>query len=783
VIRSLLMQSFLLASIAALAGTWRAEAQRISGEIRLQVTDVTGSALRASGSIVGQATGVERTFETDDTGRYAIRGLPPGRYELIVRSTGFAPHSDVVEIQSQLPIEQRVKLDVLPLNTTVDVTEVDTLLDPARSAQYLPRQVLEDRPASAPSRSVLGLVNTQPGWLLEANGSLHPRGSEYDVQYVIDGIPFYDNRSPAFAQSVNIEEFQSLSVRTAAYPAEFGLKLGGVIELASEQDTHRGLHGSAALQNSSFANREGSLLLGYTRGGTGVGFGGEVMETDRYLDPPVEQNYTNRGNGGGLSAMFERQWSDSDRTRFYAHRRDTRFMVPNELLQQATGQRQDRSAGETLGQVTHTRIFSPHVLGQFRAMVRDTDARLWSNIQSTPIRPSQDRGFRETYLAGTLAAHYGGHELKAGVESTFSSVHEDLSFDIIAYRLEDVRIFDPDVPQNFHFSGSARGRTQSGFIQDTWRVGNLNLSAGLRFDHYRLVENETAWSPRLGLAYEVPSAGIVLRGSYDRVFQIPAIENILLASSDQIRNLGGEGVFLPLVPSRGNFVETGFSKSLSNHVRIDGSWYRRSFDNFGDDSLLLNTGISFPIAVSKATVRGTETKIEIRSFGPFSGELSYSNMNGTGRLPVAGGLFLGDEADALLNGTGSFPISQDQRNTFRSRLRVQPHSRVWLALAFSYNSGLPFEIEGPLNEQFTVQQYGARILEKVNFERGRIRPSASLDVSAGVDILQSDRLKLRLQADAFNLSNRLNLINFSGVFSGTALDAPRNFALRVRTEF
>ena len=774
-IRSVFIKTFLVA--------WVAVAQRISGEIRLQVTDVTGSTLQASGSIVGRATGVERTFETDDTGHSTLRGLPPGRYELIVRSTGFAPHSDVIEIQSQLPIEHRVTLDLLPLNTTVDVTEVDTLLDPARSAQYLPRQALEDRPASAPGRAVLGLVNTQPGWLLEANGSLHPRGSEYDVQYVIDGIPFYDNRSPAFAQSVNIEEFQSLNVRTAGYPAEFGLKLGGVIEMASEEDTHRGLHGSATLQNGSFANREGSLSLRYARGRTAVGIGGEAMQTDRYLDPPVEQNYTNRGNGGGLSTMFERQWSDSGRTRFYAHRRETTFMVPNELVQQAAGQRQDRSAGETLAQVSHTHIFTPRVLGQFRAMIRDTDARLWSNILSTPIRPSQDRGFRETYLAGSVAGHYGHHELKAGVEGTFSSVHEDLSFQIIAYRLGDTQIFDRDVPQNFHFSDSARGHTQSAFIQDTWTAGNLNLSTGLRFDHYRLVHDETAWSPRLGLAYEVPSVGIVLRGSYDRVFQIPAMENILLASSNQIRNLGGKGAFLPLAPSRGNFVETGFSKSVSNHVRIDGSWYRRSFDNFGDDSLLLNTGISFPIAFSEATVRGIETKIEIRTLGPFSAQLSYSNMNGTGRLPVAGGLFLGGETDALLDGTGSFPISQDQRNTFRSRLRVQPHSRVWFALASSYNSGLPFEIEGPSNANFTAEQYGARILQKVNFERGRIRPSVSLDISAGVDILQSDKLKLRLQADAFNLSNRFNLINFSGLFSGTALDAPRNFALRVRSEF
>src|SRR5207245_1740546 len=161
-------------------------------------------------------------------------------------------------------------------------------------------------------------------------------------------------------------------------------------------------------------------------------------------------NYTNRGSGGGFSAALERQWSPNDHTRFYADQRSTRLMVPNELLQQAAGQRQDRDGGETLGQVAHTHIFTPHVLGQFRAMFRNTNARLWSNSLSTPIRPAQDRGFHEGYVAGSISAHYGGHELKTGAEGWFSSVHEDLSFHIVNYRLGTVRIFDRDVPQDFH---------------------------------------------------------------------------------------------------------------------------------------------------------------------------------------------------------------------------------------------------------------------------------------------------------------------------------------------
>jgi hypothetical protein len=145
-------------------------------------------------------------------------------------------------------------------------------------------------------------------------------------------------------------------------------------------------------------------------------------------------------------------------------------------------------------------------------------------------------------------------------------------------------------------------------------------------------------------------------------------------------------------------------------------------------------------------------------------------------------LFLGDDADQL-TGAGSFPISQDQRNTVRSQLRYQPHPRFWIALGGSYSSGLPFQNDGPANLDFISQQYGTDILSRVNFDRGRIRPSSSIDASAGVEVIHSDKGNLRIQTDVSNLANRLNVINFAGVFSGTAVDAPRSFAIRLRTEF
>src|SRR5207244_2683000 len=85
-------------------------------------------------------------------------------------------------------------------------------------AYYVGEETLRDRLGATPARAVLDLVEMQPGWLVEANGVLHPRGAEYNTQYVVDGFPVVDNRSPAYAPGLDVDEIQSMNVRTAGYP-------------------------------------------------------------------------------------------------------------------------------------------------------------------------------------------------------------------------------------------------------------------------------------------------------------------------------------------------------------------------------------------------------------------------------------------------------------------------------------------------------------------------------------------------------------------------------------
>jgi hypothetical protein len=408
---------------------------------------------------------------------------------------------------------------------------------------------------------------------------------------------------------------------------------------------------------------------------------------------------------------------------------------------------------------------------------------LWSNPSSTPIAPVQDRGFRETYAGGGVSGTHGRHEWKAGADAIFGAIDESFGYRITAYRVNNVRIFDREVPATFEFRDRGRDREQGAFVQDLWRFHNLTVSAGIRYDRYRLVASDSAWSPRLGIAYHVAPAGLVLRASYDRTFETPAVENILLASANRVEELGGEGAFLPLQPARGNFFEAGFSKSAGGRFRLDGTWFRRSIANFQDDSVLFNTGVSFPIAFAKAHIYGYEAKLDMPRWGIWSGSLSYANMVGHGFTPVTGGLFLGDEAEELIEPHGSFPITQDQRNTARGRIRAQVHPRLWLAVGGRYNSGLPVELEGATNEDFVRSQYGGRILDRVDFNRGRVKPSWTTDISAGFDVFQQERRRTSIVFDALNVTNQFNVINFAGVFSGTAVEPPRTFSVRLRTEF
>ena len=402
----------------------------------------------------------------------------------------------------------------------------------------------------------------------------------------MDGIPLTDNRSPSFAPEIEADDAESVTILTANFPAEYGRKLGGVVEISTARNLRQGLHGQFVASGGSFGTADGYLMVQQGWGKNTLGVSAEGALTDRYLDPPVLDNFTNRATTGSFAAHYERDLTERDRLGFIVRHEQTVFQVPNEFLQQAAGQRQDRSSDETIGILSYQHVFSSNVLGDFRLMSRDDSVRpARRTFNPRPSSQGSSAASARVYVKGNISIHHGIHEIKAGADMDYGSIHEQFN-----YAITDFSQFDPDTQPTFNFTGRGLDREQAIYVQDLMRLGRLTLSVGLRWDHYQLVVDRNALSPRLGIAWYWPKADLVFHASYDRVFQTPASENILLASSAAVVALDPEVLRLPVEPSHGNFYEAGITKGFFGKMKLDVNYFDRTFDNYADDDVSVRYG-------------------------------------------------------------------------------------------------------------------------------------------------------------------------------------------------
>jgi hypothetical protein len=816
------MRKLVLSSLSIILLSLPVFPQSNTGELRLTVTDPSGLGVKSTVELVSEANQYHSTFTTDDQGNLDAKRLPYGIYQVLIEAPAFAKVSQPVEIRSALPLDRTIRLRVAPVSESLKVSASATLIDPYRagSVNEIGQETIQNRLTSLPGRSMQDLVNSEPGWLYEGNAVLHPRGSEYQTQFVVDGIPLTDNRSASFGpEPAEADDIESMKIYTAGIPAEFGRKMGGVVEVNTLKHQNPGFHGQLTMFGGSYDTAGIDTQDQYTWGKNTFGLSAAGNMTGHYLNPVVPENYTNNGTIADFSLSYERDLTPKDRLTLIVRHELARYQIPNELVQQngaflpnannttgcppvapadepsdcvfiPGGQLQTGDNFETMGIATYQHIFSSDSLGVLRGMSRDNSTDFYSNPASWPLNATQHNDFKEIYFNGSLSVHRHRQEWKAGIESDNLFLHENTSYVIP----DCANPNNPQCPINlgildsgaitFAFTGTRPDIEQAAYVQDAIRLGKWSVNAGLRWDHYQLLVNQNAVSPRLAVSRYFPSLGVNIHAAYDRVFQTPSYENILLSSSPAAEAIDTSvaALQLPVQPSHGDYYELGATKAFFGKVRLDANMFRRQVNNYADDSQILSTGISFPIAFDHAILYGAETKLEIMQWRRFSGFASYSYIVGNVWNPVTGGLFLGDDATgATTQLTGHFPDSQDQRNTLRARIRYQVVPRLWLALGCDYNSGLPFQPD--LTPQQYAAEYGQVVINHLNFNRNRILPYFTQNASIGVDVYHHEKRSVRFQGDVANLGNRLELIDFGGLFSGNAIGPSRQYTFRLVTSF
>jgi len=179
-------------------------AQSNTGELRLTVTDPAGLGLKSTVELVSEANQYRYTFTTNDQGNLGVKRLSYGIYQLKIQAPAFAPVSESVEIRSALPLERTIRLKVAPVAESVKVSAPATLIDPYRagSVNEMGLETIQNRLTALPGRSMQDLVNSEPGWLYEGNAVLHPRGSEYQTQFVWTAYRSPTTVRPALARNL-----------------------------------------------------------------------------------------------------------------------------------------------------------------------------------------------------------------------------------------------------------------------------------------------------------------------------------------------------------------------------------------------------------------------------------------------------------------------------------------------------------------------------------------------------------------------------------------------------
>ena len=743
------------------------------GTITGSVRDSQGLAIPgATVTLSNRVSQAAQNTVSDQDGRYALNNVPFGTYVLNVSLSGFAPAEQIVELRSSVPIARDVQLKVGALTETVTVS-ADALLETSAAGSHVDigASLIEQLPTATPTKQLSAMLLSAPGFIPSQNGRVHVRGSHGQIQYVVDGVPLTDEYSEAFANPLDPRYVKSAEVMTGGIPAEYGGKLAAVVDITSKSglDEPRSVFGNATLNLGRFNALDGGVTLG-GRISPKVGYflSGGANRTDRYLDPPTTDNLHNDGRAERFTGKLEFRPTDADFVRAVVSVNGSHFQVPNRPDAQADGVDATQDLRDNSQTVTWLHQFGGAATMDVVAYRRSANAKL-DGLEAEAIAASQDRSLDHQGVNASVSAASGMHRFKAGVQYDRNPIAERF---LMNGRFLAVNIID--------FDGKKTGQNVGLFAQDTITpVPDLHVSLGVRYDRYKLIVEESAVSPRVGVAYHVHDSGTVFRASYNRIFMPPFSENLLLSSSPQARALAadpndaGEDVRA----ERQHAFEAGVQQALGSRAKLDVAYYRKDMHNVADVDQFFDTTVTFPISVDRGLAQGVEARLDVPMHHGIGGYVSLSRASILLTAPLSGGLFLGEAPPP----GEQFYADHDQR--WQSQFGVSlehPSRRLFGSFSGRFDSGIPFE----LPEDFDARTFeDPRALTLVDIDRGRAKPRAIFDAVVGSELYRRGSTKLEAQAGVLNLFDKTYLLNFLSIFNGTHYGAPRTWTARLKLGF
>jgi outer membrane receptor protein involved in Fe transport len=756
-------------------------------------------------TLANDLTGYSQVTTADQDGAFRFTNVPDNPYHLRAELLGFREAHADLDVRGNIPVERTLELAAGFAETTTVTAEKEAVaLETNDSSTHtdIDKSLVRRFPAAVASRAFESIVLSAPGFSQDENGRYHFQGGHSQQLLVIDGQPIGDQVGVTFSNSLNPAIAEGIEIVTGGTPAEYGEKSYGVINLTTRSALGQpGFHGDVTAGGARFSTMEGGVAAGWGSSRSGLFLDLDGSRSDRFLDPVSFDNFHNHGTTRRGFLRYDLAPDSSDSLRLTANGGKTDRDVTNLPSQEEVGQDQRVSSKDWNLNLGYQRVIGSSSVFDGQVYGRDNRLELLPSAGDTPVTAEQNRSLGNQGVSLSLTQAFGANELKVGGQWKRFPIRETFSFGITdpGFNDPDSEEFNPNLAPfdltrggaPFVFSGSKTGSYGALFAQDSAKLGNLTVNAGLRYDHNHLFDTESLLQPRVGLAWFIPATKTVLRASYDRMFITPEYENILLSSSaaaaalvpPDIQESGALGFGQLFNPSeKHNAYTVGLQQGIGSGLRLDFSYWKRKVDNAADQDQFFNTGIVFPLNFKGGDLSGWNARLD---FGPFQGVRGYLSVGHIKAIydpPFVGGLFLDAEAlDSLT--AGPFLIDHDQDIQEQLGLFWDiARSGFWLGVTERYDSGLVTDagaIEDVLSSPDTA--YAAPYI-RFNEDPQRVKPRTVWNLSLGARLRQYG-LPLEVQLDLLNAGDEKGLYNFQSVFGGTHVIPPRTLAGRVRYLF
>jgi hypothetical protein len=658
---------------------------------------------------------------SDSNGKFRIPALEAGAYVLQVEASGYFELRYDFVLRSRQPVSLSLELQTKEtLQQKVEVQAEYLTVDPEKtgSSYTFTREDLERLPEPMVESTNDLVNNLMPGASDSHDNFLAVRGTEFSLHEFINGVSFLDNTQPQFSAGVSPQIFETVDLMTGGFTPEYGNRFGGVLDITTRSGADLGQHGDVNFRGATLDNYDVNADYGGQRGRLGYYFFVDGFTSGRYLDPPEPKELFDFGKGSRATTQLDWHRGNNDTVKLLLMDSGTNFEQPNISDDQAVGRNARRHLRQYTSILGWTRTFSAETVLHTSIYERtSSDQVLPTTDLVTPLSSASRAGFT-LGVKSDLSHTWRGHFFKAGVDLLRLREGESFFFDSRG---------DPDVFPAFRAWG--HGRQASFYLQDHFSpLRNLMIDAGVRYDHFDLVNADQQASPRVGAAYHIARTKSVIHAAYNRLFSPPPIEYSLLASFignnavDPGQRVGN------VRPYTQNYYELGWSQEIAPRVSVELNTYLHTGRNSFENHEISISRIFVPINFDSARSKGLEFVVNMKERLGISGRLQYAAAKTFFYGPITGG-FAGDEP--LVARERIIPAF-DQTHTGTGQIFYHNGWRgFWAGSAMRYGSG-------------TIVEHGPRLPQHF-----------TADVATGLTLWKTEPRRLDLEFDITNASNSI----------------------------